>query len=93
MVSCQIDQSTNSIKTIGKYAKFLDGSGADFANNVIGIWFMKAVYWYNLWRLADLGNAVGNGWWQVVWFFKCLIYSSRMFVIVNPAAYWKCLAA
>ena len=64
-----------------------------FAKNIAGIWLANTVSWYNLWRLADLRNGVANGWWQVVWFFKCLIYSSRMFVIVNPAASWQCLVA
>ena len=52
---------------------------------------MKILYWYNLRVLADLRNRSFMGRWQALWFFKGLISSSRMFVIVNPIASWKYL--
>jgi hypothetical protein len=65
----------------------------DFTNNIIGLWWINAVNWYNLWTVAGLRNGFVDGWWQVVWFFNSLICSSRMFVIVNPVAPRQFLAA
>jgi hypothetical protein len=58
----------------------------DCANKMNGTRQINVLCCYNLWVLAESRSGVANGWWQALWFVSCLILSSRMFVIVNPAA-------
>ncbi|WP_157504471.1 hypothetical protein [Dyadobacter beijingensis] len=67
-------------------SQILTTKSFDFANNSAGVWRINALTWYNLRVPAGLGNGVAYGWWHALGFVKCLIHSSRMFVIVNPAA-------